>query len=126
MANSTVTNTLSHWVGRVWVCVRGRSPALVGGSPPDWDQLSSRLNERWTRVNETKGAMGVAVVVSTASYWAYSAVRPMKGHAVQGVASARGLQPVIMERSLKVIDEELQVAGPMCRRRRALTGTRCR
>jgi hypothetical protein len=70
--------------------------------------------------------MGVAVVVSTASYWAYSAVRPMKRDAVPGVASVKGLQPVIMERSLRVIDEELQVAGPMCRRRRALAGTRCR
>jgi hypothetical protein len=38
-----------------------------------------------------------------------------------------GLRPVAMERSLKVIDEELQVAGgPMCRRRVTLVGTRCR
>lgn len=70
--------------------------------------------------------MGVAVVVSTASYWAYSAVWPMKRDTVPGVASVKGPQPVIMERSLKVIDEELQLAGPMCRRRRALAGTRCR
>ncbi|MFC9633998.1 hypothetical protein ACFTY8_33260 [Streptomyces mirabilis] len=55
--------------------------------------------------------MSVAVVVRTASYWAYSAVRPMKRDAVPGVASVKGLPPVIMERSLKVIDEELQVAG---------------
>jgi hypothetical protein len=37
---------------------------------------------------------------------------------VPGVASIEGLRPVIMERSLKVIDEELQVAGadvsPQC------------
>lgn len=43
-----------------------------------------------------------------------------------GVASVKGVQPVIMERSLKVIGEELQVAGPMCRRRGALAVTRCR
>lgn len=51
---------------------------------------------------------------------------PTKRDAVPGVASVKGLQAVIMERSLKVIDEELQVAGPMCRRRGALAGTRCR
>jgi hypothetical protein len=45
---------------------------------------------------------------------------------VPGVASFKGLQPVIMERSLKVIDEALQVAGPVYRRRGALAVTRCR
>ncbi|MET9033162.1 hypothetical protein ACWELV_10215 [Streptomyces mirabilis] len=111
MANSTVTDTLSNCVGRVWVCVRGRSPAFMGGSPPDWDRLLASAEQRWTRLNGTESEMGVAVVVSTASYWAYSAVWPMKRDAVPGVASVKGLQPVIMERSLKVIDEELQVAG---------------
>jgi hypothetical protein len=36
----------------------------------------------------------------------------MKRDAVPGVASVKGLRPVIMERSSKVIDEELRVAGP--------------
>ena len=32
-------DTLSDCVSWVWVCVRGRSPAFMGGSSPDWDRL---------------------------------------------------------------------------------------
>jgi hypothetical protein len=41
----------------------------------------------------------------------HSAVWRTKRCAVPGVASIKGLRPVIMERSLKVIDGELQGAG---------------
>ncbi len=66
---------------------------------------------------------GTEVVAGTASY---SAVRLTKRDAVPGVASVEGLRPVTMGRSMNVIDEELQVLGPTCRRREVLMGTRCR